>query len=530
MRPGNRDRRWFAVAIAVATLAAPQGLRGQDRPRRDASGQLPDVPKTNTTGFTTILRRRNPKAPKPVLAPAPAPASVAVRIGGKVFDLMGDPVPDATVSLIGTQILHEPRLQIKSAIVATTKTRADGFYSFHDATIATSRFKNEEGADTPYVEFRVMARAEGFGVGWHAAESMYAVDPPYPDDIQGRHPLDSLVVDDIWMRPEADLKGRLVDEFGKAVVGVNVRLHDINLLNEEGVETTVSFNFDPKDLPDGFGRAVSDGDGRFRLAGLPAESCCWLSFEPQGSNATRWLYASTSAREKRTVPPPPRQPGRGKEVYPSDMVVTLPTTRTLVVRIVAADDGKPITNVYLGVMGETLATGIAAGGEADADGRVRLKLPAGTYNGMYADPRSTDMRFIRTSLRPLVVAEAPAEQTLEFKMTVGAEVRIEVVNTETGKGVPKLQFEIKPEGEDRWQPLRNSTFYMGNERTDEAGKFRALLAPVPGKSFRVRVLGSTLPADGLLYDVVEKESPPFPLDPARPATIRFTLRPRKDAK
>ena len=144
-RPLNRR----VIAVAVAAIVLPAAAQRQDKPARDDNGRLPDVANPAPTMFKSSIRTRDPKAPKPVLGPGPD--SVAIRAGGKVLDLKGNPIPGATVYLIGTHLRFKPRLEIKSSVAATAKTREDGFYSFHDAKLPTSPDTGSEGAGTPYV-------------------------------------------------------------------------------------------------------------------------------------------------------------------------------------------------------------------------------------------------------------------------------------------------------------------------------------------------------------------------------------------
>ncbi len=378
-----------------------------------------------------------------------------------------------------------------------------------------------------------MAKAPGFGLGWHADESMNAIDPPDPADIQGHATLGTPAVMNIYLRPEADLKGVVVDENGKPVAGVQVALNDIMLMDERGMETTVGINMKAEDWPEGLGRASTGPDGRFRLPGLPSESCCWLFFERPGAKSLNALYASTLAEARSHHGKPEHRNSREPhELYPRDMTVAMPTTRTVEVRVVADDDGQPVPKAHVDIIGESLATGVAAYGDSDAGGLVTLDLPAGKYKGLDAAPDSTSSRFIRTYLKAFEVAAGPQVQRFELRMKPGVELLMEAVDEATGRGVPGIHFEIRSEkGTDDWTALR------GEEKTAADGKLRALISPTPGKTYRVRVLGAErgdpdvpppppLTGDGLPYDVSPNMSDPFEAAPGRSIPLRFSLKKR----
>jgi len=517
--PFARILTTLAALMVVPSLTV---IWAQNPPTR-----LPDVadPPGTTMIYKTAVKKRDPGAAK--LPPEPAPDAVPVRVAGKVKDLRENPVAGATVYLIGTRLRNAPRMEIKSAVAATATTQADGTYTILDAKVPTSAYTNTREAQTPFAEFMVVARAKGYGVGWNRGASTYAVGSPDPEDIQGRLPLESLCTLDIYFRPEADLKGRVVDENGKPVAGVKVVAQQVDLLDDQGKETVFTSNFQPELLPDGYGRSETDRDGRFRIAGLPSESCCWLFFQPAGAEPSRALYASTSAREKTTHPEPSPQQhtGRGKhEVYPADMTLTMPRARRLAVRLVADDDGKPVPDAQVYSLGETLATGVSSGGTTDAEGKVDLNLPPGAYGGLVASPASTDSRFIRTYKRPLVVTPEPAIQPLELRMTPGVELLLEAVDGATGRGIPGVPFETRPEGAGDWAPLQKSTFFYDAAQTDADGKFRAVLAPAAGKRFQVRPAAPQAPPDGWAYEPVEGDGTTFESQPGKTVRARFTLK------
>ncbi len=544
-------------ATLVAATAGPGPQAAQSPPpagpARPAEAKprrpLIDIRDAPTSGpFISRRPYQDPNAPRPSMEGAPE--SVRVRVSGRVLDLKGRPVAAATVRVIGTRMVDGPeRLEVTTAVAGTATTAADGRYRLASVSLPTSRLRRLPQCLTPYAQCQVVAWAPGFGFGWHRVQAVQAVPLPDPDDLQGHLPFNSPFEMDVHLRPEAELKGRVVDEAGRPVAGVKVVNHSIDLLDEQGGETTVWLDPSQSGLLDRFGQASTDGEGRFRMPGLPAETCSWLSFERPGSTLWSWLYASTSATGAGVVHPEPsfaNHNGRGRhEVHPAEMTVTMATTGRVDVRVSAEDDGRPLPGIDVESMNQNRGTGIASGGRTDAEGRVAIDLPPGEYPGLSAAPTSPTSRFVRTYHRPLVVAPVPVARLLELRMRAGAEVFIEVVDAETGRGIPGVRFEVKPEGRPgEWAKLQRSRVnaMIDGEPADADGKLRSLLDPDPKGPRRVRVAGLDGPEnpDGpalprptvrvggptrpAIYEAVEALSEPFEPAPGQPTRLRFVLR------
>ncbi len=536
------------AALALALLAGPAlGAMAQGPA---PAGPKPRRPLIDVANPPPTTWSRRPKPPRDPNIPRPSmdnpPESVEVRFSGVIRDLAGGPIAGATVQVLGTRTRYAPKFAIETKLAGATTTDADGRYRLA-SPIPTSPGRGGQES-TPYAQFQVIARAPGFGLGWHQTGAMYALPWPDPDDERELSPLNSPAEIDIHLRPEGELKGRVIDEAGRPVPGVSVGNGGIHLLDEKGEETTVEFAIDPGIVPGVFDRAVTDADGRFRMPGLPAETCCWLHFERPGTSMSHSLYASTTAEaeanHKRAGSIPLSDPDKGFHlVHPADLVLTMPTPRRLAVRVVAEDDGRPVPNARLDLVKAKYFDGLYSGGQADAEGRVALDLPAGTYPALCADPAEPDSRFFRTYLRPLVIAPEPAEQPLRIRMRVAREVLIEVVDAATGLGIPGAYFEMKTGGDnERWARLRGTEtrFLTDGEPSDADGKFRALLDPNKKGPRRVRVVGVGLdvpinpmkvglPWAGydphtLPYEAVEGLSEPFEPTPGRPVNLRFVLR------
>jgi hypothetical protein len=105
-----------------------------------------------------------------------------------------------------------------------------------------------------------------------------------------------------------------------------------------------------------------------------------------------------------------------------------------------------------------------------------LRLPPGEYD-VRADPPRRGSDCVRTLTR-LTVADRPADQTQEVRVTRGCVLILEAVDETTGKGVPDVTFmEESVDHPGIWQSAQVSTAYVENARTDENGQLRAVVPP-----------------------------------------------------
>src|SRR5262249_45711909 len=156
-------------------------------------------------------------------------------------------------------------------------------------------------------------------------------------------------------------------------------------------------------------------------------------------------------------------------------------------RAVYDDTGKPVPDLFVNALGDDLATGITAGDKTNAEGRVTLALPSGSYRALHADP-PRESPYVRTYLRPFVVADAPDEQTVDFRLRRGSELLLRAVEAGTGKGIPDVFFWIRPADQPgMWRYLEASTFWGPDHQTDPLGELRAVLdLPEPGKKYVIK--------------------------------------------
>ena len=531
-------RTTFSLPVALLVVPAMLvGAAAQEGPPTRAVGQAPEKkrpairqPREFAQTAKTTTRQRDPNDPpwNPVI-----PATIPVTVRGVARDEAGKPVAGATITLYDTTVRNSKR-------AGQTTTDALGRYVIRDAVVPVQTsfsghpFPKEM---TPYAGFILSGLAPGLGVSWSPPRSMYSVNPPHPDDIQGRLPLGEPVELDLTFPKAARLNGKIVDDLGAPVEGAKLQVSDCDLLDSDGRETNNRQGYDWNVLPDHIGRAVTDRNGRFRIEGL-ADRACYLLFvqRPETENTSISFFAATidgpdTVHEQL---PPSSFNGRGRhDVKTGDLTVTFPKLRLITVTVVADDTGMPVAGAGVYSLNASLGAGIVSGGQTDAAGKVVLGLPPGRYAGIRSDP-PIETRYIRTNQRPLVVERGEGSQRYEIRQVVGVELIFQAVGVRAGNPVAGAFFWKAPEDQpDETQNIDTSTFWSSEPFTDAKREMRAVLAPEPGRRYRFRFAGvheANMPA-GITaeaankqgYEAFPTQSAPVELKGGTTIRLRFIL-------
>jgi hypothetical protein len=407
----------------------------------------------------------------------------------------------------------------ESKVLSRTTTDQTGAYRFEDVPVPVDQLPEPARRPevSPWARFEIVAICPGYGLSWSPRQSMYAIDPPHPLDIQDRLPLGEPVTIDLTFRPADSLGGRVVDENGTPLEGIEVSVHDADLLDALGQETSRNLNGVWKVLPEGIGRATTGPDGRFQIGGLPSEACCWLWVkDPQFEHYGIALYAATTNKPIERHPRPRRSNGRGAhEVYKGNIELTLHTPRKVLVRVVGDETGEPIPEAWVSLMLPGRATGPFSGGRTDAEGSLLLAVPPEENSGIMADPPSFDSPYIRTSQRDFSIPSGPEVPTFELRMRAGFEVLIEATDAATGEPLPDALFWLVPtDTPDDLRELRSSTFYVDRPSTGPDGRLRAVLAPEAGQEYRLRFAGLERPNYPAFQFQMDLDRPEYRVEPA----------------
>ncbi len=449
-----------------------------------------DVPNRTLRRSGRIGPARQPADPNaPPWKPGPIPATITVRVTGLARDEAGKAVPGATLTLYSiTDNGSKP--------LGKATSDAEGRYTIVDATLPVmSSFNGQKFRDeiTPYARFIVCGLAPGLGIAWSPQTSMYALEKPNPDDIQGRLPLSPSIVLDLPFPKAATMTGKVIDEDGEPVAGAKLQVLDADLLDDHGLETNNRQGYDWKSLPDSVGRAVTDRQGRFRMHGLADRACYWIRvIRPETDNTSLAFYAATIDGPDTVHEQLPAGAFNGRqrhEVKTGDLTMTFPKIRPLAVTVVADDTGKSVAGAHVATLGDSLATGIGSDGTTDSEGKILLGLPPGEYKGIVSDP-TIETRYIRTYQRPLVVEAGKGAQPYEIRQKAGCEVLFEAVEAGTGLPIANAFFWMASEDQPgETQHIKASTFIGVEPWTDAKGMMRAVFSPEPGKRYRFRFAG-----------------------------------------
>ena len=411
---------------------------------------------------------RVPEAAEPPAAAEPVQATAPITVSGRATDLADKPVAGATIYLVSTNG--------KDAPLGTATTDESGSYLFRDARLPVSRDRH----DRPVAgTFEVYGTAPGHGFAWHGMRHYQPKPRPADRRVAGEdyslfqgEPL----VMDLTFPPAATLRGRVVDEKGRPVADVKVKVFHCDYLDTKGKETHHNFRefWSLFTAPASLSTVKTDREGRFQLEGLPKE-VGFLVYVEHPDYAHMYLYAATTERPATEFNYPRDSIVGGRprpHVSIGDLNLTLRATRPIAVHTIDAETGRPAPNIGVSASDDKNS----AYGTTDAEGKLLVKLPPGEYR-VQADPPRKGGNSVRTNTR-LTVAEEPAEQALKIRMNAGCVLILEAVDAETGRGVPDVtlmsSMDDLPGG---GISVQSTTAYIDNPRTDADGRLRAVVNP-----------------------------------------------------
>ena len=404
----------------------------------------------------------------------PAPMTTPITVRGRATDSQGKPVAGATIYLVSTNGQDAP--------LGTTTTDRDGSYLFQNARLPVSRWG--AGPDAPLQgTFQVYGTALGHGFAWHG---MRCYQPRRrPEDwgkvVGGEYTLfgEDLKVADLRFPPAASLAGSVIDEKGRPVSGVRIKIDGCDFLDTQGKETHHNFRefWSIFTAPASLKTTTTGPDGRFRLVGLPREAGFWIIVE-HPDYAWMNLYAATTDRPTSAFEFP-RESIAGNmrpPVATGEIQVTLRSTRRIAVHTVFDDTGQPAAKVRVSAW--TGSSGSQSYGISDAAGKLQLRLPPGDYE-LTADPTEGGAECLRTRATFRVV-EWQDQQALEVRVKPACVVILEAVDAKTGRGISGVQFAAEPEFMGRFggrMSVQSRPGYIDNPRSDANGRLRAVVEP-----------------------------------------------------
>ena len=405
-------------------------------------------------------------------------APVPIHVSGQVLTVDKRPVAGATIYLLsfyGSKV-H----QSSDEPLAVTQTDGDGRYQFVDTLLPTIHYTDQ--GDAPYARFgtfQVCAEAEGFAIAWHGCRNHFPVprsrDMDMDVDEEGNEVqtdfyLGEPIVMDISVRPARTLSGRVLDDQGQPVSGAEIQVCHLDTFDANGGGSALTSRLNSSDFsllqqtPARLHQAQTGADGRFEIRGLPEGSVTYLTIE-HSDFALQSLYAAISDQPIREIQPVSHRESHAPTVRTNPVEVRFRRTRRILVDVVHQLDESPAPGVTVSAAPSDGQSEAMSSGEADERGRAELKLPPGNYK-IYLLPvnSSDDLR----SIHDVTVEDQQDEQVVQLPIQKGCPLILEVIDADTGAGIPGVTFmEVTAEGR-----IQHPNFL-----TDDRGVCQAIVTP-----------------------------------------------------
>jgi RNA polymerase sigma factor (sigma-70 family) len=436
------------------------------------------------------LQKKGPPAPPPQPPPLPPPPPQAARpksvpVTGTASGPDSKPVAGATVYLVAKDGPHEP-------VIATTTTDDQGAFEFRDAQMLVTTIGVT--ASLPLlVHLQVCAAKPGLALAWHQRGFTFSIGTP----VQTQRVK-------LTLGKPVGYPGRVLDDQGRPVAGAKVRLR-----GDFGAIVV-------GDLPDALIATRTGADGRFRLTNMPDELAQFEVTQPGFPDVLVFAVSPRLAERYRTDP---NLPAYRLALYQvGEINVTLPSPRSIPVRVVAKSTGAPVKDAELTLSSERDAKiRLVSRGTTDADGRTMLRQPPGEYKLEMIMPVGTNYLNVPEKV---TVQPEPAEQPLTVRLMDGCTVEIEAVDVATGIPLATVRFlQTLADKPNAWgsshQYARGRDgpdVTRGSKGTDKWGKMTAVLPP--GK-----YLFRTMPPF-----VLAEESKPIDLPEGGTVKLRIAVR------
>jgi protocatechuate 3,4-dioxygenase beta subunit len=322
----------LTVLVLAAAVVTGAGYSSQSPAMRDEPRERSGGPRSATA--------RNAKDANPALA------SGRMFVAGRVLDLQGKPVPNASVMVHARlKILrHGEEFDGPVAPVPIGHGAADGSGRF--------RFDAPRISSAWYDHFGAVAIAPGYGAGWVELD---------PDAEQPTA--------EIALRPEQVIHGRLLDLQGRPARDVRVSVSSIGRITPPGPATTqrrfdgVAYRWTHvNDFPAWPKPVTTDAEGRFTLHGVGWGLQAVLTVnDPRFAQQTIPVETDGAADSRQlTMAVAPAQVIKGRVTY--------------------SDTGQPVAHARLKVGAARGNFMVISGFESDGQGRFRVNP---TLSGLY---------------------------------------------------------------------------------------------------------------------------------------------------
>jgi RNA polymerase sigma factor (sigma-70 family) len=419
-----------AILLALGLLALGAGLLKQ----RAAAAVEKRGSRIQERGTKVA---RSPIPPPPVSIPKKAPTKdgQTMAVSGQVLGPDGKAVAGARVAVVAMpRRWHRGKVgPVRQTVLGSTAADRQG--RFHLTVPRT--------ASATYTEVAALAGAPGYGAGWRWLKLNTA-----------RHQAT------LRLSPQQVIRGRLIDLQGQPAAGVKLRVvavRDFHL-----PEPVRGLTVWPAP-------AATDHQGRFTVRGL-------------GRNLAVTLLVQSDRFARQTI-----VIDTGTRGKPQKVRQVLAAARVIEGRVIAADTGKRLTNVFLEVSGGSDSWVGRGRGWADKRGRFRFISPPGNWVSIHAYPAEGEPYLCVAKF--LSWPRGQVKQVVKVELPSGVVVRGRVTEKQSGKPVAGAVVEYRPEGNNPNLGHGITSWYVGGTeyvQTGRDGRFRAVVYPGPG---RLLVLG-----------------------------------------
>ncbi len=390
-----------------------------------------------------------------------APRSSETTVNGVVLDPAGKALPGA-------------RVYVRSAITEAADEP-------HTSTVTDANGRFQLSFRWPQLDERIQARPDMLVV---AVADGYAADWEYLKD---ETPQDFT----LRLRDEQALVGRIINAEGKPLAGVELSVKEIaryerdvmeQVLDDAEQGRTISrwykdWRYGP--LPGQPARVTTDADGRFRMAGLAADTV--LKLHVRGAGIRHTTFEATTATPETIrgpTPPvePPFPPQAGRVLYGSHFDYVAEPARNIQGVVRDRVSGRPVPGVKVHCWNATTAE--AATDEA---GRYILEgCGKRSRNVLSIDPPSGGPPYF-PGVREIVDAPGLEPLVEDVELVEGIELSGRILDNDSGRplvaDVSYAPIHLNVHVDSLFEHEAN---LYTHSRSQPDGSFRIIVAPGPG--------------------------------------------------
>ena len=336
----------------------------------------------------------------------------------------------------------------------------------------------------------LFAAAEGYGFAWRQTQQYRPYERPDGTDV-GDADIEATnnafyagepIELELTMNTAAKLRGRVTDDLGVPIPGAKVQVGYVDnsrdplgsggwscrYLEPPGGKSRRGLSFDAiRWLPRELREQVTDENGYYAFDQLPREMQCNAGVTPGPEyEAKRFTIATTDRQlDSRRVE---------RIGYDGELNHEFNAPRAVEVRVTLADSTEPAKNVTVTAHHGRQYRRVGNRGTTNADGKVKLRLPAGDYQLFIEPDPSQPYLFQQMSM---TVSADVKQEIANVELQPAAIVHLRAVSRQTGVPVAGVGFEYETESSSLLRPLASQSIYADNPLTDANGELRAFVEP-----------------------------------------------------